>query len=201
MLTIGLTGGIGSGKSTVADLFKKKGITIIDADYIAHDITRPGQICFDKIVETFGESILLPNKNLDRAQLRKIIFTDPLKRQWLEQLLHPLIRAEMQRLISAARSPYCIAVIPLLLETKPNPLIQRILVIDTPEEQQIARCITRDHLSEKEIKAIMQTQVTREQRVAAADDIIDNHHRTPAELYPQVEKLHQFYLVINKNNF
>ncbi|MCE3238998.1 MAG: coaE 1 [Gammaproteobacteria bacterium] len=199
MFTIGLTGGIGSGKSTVADLFKKKGITIIDADHIAHDLTQPGQICFNKIVEIFGKSILLSNKNLDRAQLRRIIFADPAKRQWLEQLLHPLIRAEMQRLILNADSPYCIAVIPLLLETAPNPIIQRILVIDAPEEQQIARCMTRDHLSEKEIKAIMQTQVTRKQRLAAADDIIHNHN-TFAELLPQVEKLHHFYLLV-KNNF
>jgi dephospho-CoA kinase len=105
----------------------------------------------------------------------------------------------MQRLILNADSPYCIAVIPLLLETAPNPIIQRILVIDAPEEQQIARCMTRDHLSEKEIKAIMQTQVTRKQRLAAADDIIHNHN-TFAELLPQVEKLHHFYLLV-KNNF
>jgi dephospho-CoA kinase len=199
MLTIGLTGGIGSGKSTVADLFKKKGVTVIDADQIAHSLTQQ-KICFNKIVETFGESILLPNKKLDRAQLRKIIFADAHKRQWLEQLLHPLIRAEMERLISNADSPYCIATIPLLLETSPNPLIHRILVIDTPEEQQIARCIARDHLSEKEIKAIMRTQVTRKQRLAAANDIINNY-ATLAELLPQVEKLHKFYLLVNKNHF
>jgi len=193
MLTIGLTGGIGSGKSTVADLFKKKNSTIIDADKIAHAITQPGGIYFNKIVEKFGDTILLPNRNLDRAQLRKIIFTDPDKRLWLEQLLHPVIRSEMQKLILASQSPYCIVMIPLLLETKPNPLIQRILIIDTPEEQQISRCKTRDHLSEQEIKAIMNTQVTREQRLAAADDIITNQN-TLAELLPQVEKLHRFYL-------
>ena len=109
----------------------------------------------------------------------------------------------MQKLILAAHSPYCILVIPLLLETKPNPLIQRLLIIDTPEEQQISRCKTRDHLSEQEIKAIMNTQVTRKQRLSAADDIIKNHS-TLKELLPQVEKLHQFYLslnnTINKNN-
>lgn len=192
MLVIGLTGGIGSGKSTVARLFAEKGVTIIDTDQLARDITLPGQEALAKIIEKFGKGILLPDKTLDRSQLRKIVFTDLHKRQWLEQLLHPLIRAETQRRIESATSPYCMVVIPLLLETKPNPLVKRILVVDLPEEQQLLRAHLRDQLPEKEISAIMRSQVTREQRLAAADDVIDNHG-TLAELIPQVEKLHQSY--------
>lgn len=193
MLVIGLTGGIGSGKSTVAKLFAEKGVTVIDTDQLARDVTLPGQAALHKIVEKFGEGILLPDNTLNRAQLRKIIFANPHQRRWLEKLLHPLIRTEMQQLIAAAKSSYCIVVIPLLLETEPNPLIKRILVVDAPEEQQILRAKMRDNLSEEEIKAIIYTQVTRDQRLAATDDIIYNHG-TLGELTPQVEKMHQFYL-------
>jgi len=196
MLVIGLTGGIGSGKSTVANLFAEKSITVIDTDQLARDVTLPGQAALHKIVEKFGEGILLPDKTLNRAQLRKIIFADPHKRRWLEKLLHPLIRTEMQQLIAATKSPYCIVVIPLLLETEPNPLIKRILVVDALEEQQIWRAKMRDNLSEGEIKAIIYTQVTREQRLAAADDIIYNNG-TLEELALQVEKLHQLYQAFN----
>lgn len=196
MLVIGLTGGIGSGKSTVANLFAEKGITVIDTDQLARDITLPGQAALHKIVEKFGAGILLPDKTLNRAQLRKVIFADPHKRRWLEKLLHPLIRAEMQQLIAVATPPYCVVVIPLLLETAPNPLIKRILVVDAPEEQQIQRAKRRDKLSEEEIKAIINTQVTREIRLATADDIIYND-KTREQLFSQIEKLHQAYLALS----
>lgn len=196
MLVIGLTGGIGSGKSTVANLFAKKGIAVIDTDQLAREVTRPGQAALHKIINKFSKSILLPDETLDRAKLRKIIFADPHKRRWLEKLLHPLIRAEMQKLIATATSPYCVIVIPLLLEIAPNPLIKRILVVDASEEQQIQRAKMRDNLSEAEIKAIIYTQVTREQRLAAADDIIYNQG-TLDELGAEVTKMHQRYLTLN----
>ena len=193
MLVIGLTGGIGSGKSTVAELFKKKGVTIIDTDQLARDAIQTNQSAFKKIIEKFGSAILLKDNTLNRAELRKIVFKNPEKRLWLEQLLHPLIRAEMQRQIESATSNYCIAVIPLLIETMPNPLINRILVVDTSETQQLQRAGMRDQLSEADIAAIIKSQVSREKRLAAAEDVIHNNG-TVEELMPQVEKYHQLYV-------
>ncbi len=193
MLVIGLTGGIGSGKSTVAKLFAEKGITIIDTDQLARHFTMPGQDALYAIVRKFGESILLADKTLDRAQLRRYIFTDPAKRQWLEELLHPLIRAETKRLIESAQSPYTIVVIPLLFETKPNPLINRILVVDATEAQQLARAMLRDGLSEEDVQRIVHTQVSRRYRLDAADDIIINNGDFK-QLSQQVDELHSYYL-------
>ena len=195
MLVIGLTGGIGSGKSTVAKLFAEKGITVIDTDQLARQFTMPGQDALYAIIQKFGESILLPDKTLDRAQLRNVIFSNPTKRQWLEELLHPLIRAETKRLIESARLPYCIVVIPLLFETKPNPLINRTLVVDATEAQQIARAKLRDNLSEEEIQRIIRTQVARRVRLDAADDIIINDESLE-KLSQQVDELHHYYLEI-----
>lgn len=196
MLVIGLTGGIGSGKSTVAELFKKKGVTIIDTDQLARDAIQTNQSAFKKIIEKFGSAILLKDNTLNRAELRKIVFKNPEKRLWLEQLLHPLIRAEMQRQIESATSNYCIAVIPLLIETMPNPLINRILVVDTSETQQLQRAGMRDQLSEADIAAIIKSQVSREKRLAAAEDVIHNNG-TVEELMPQVEKYHQLYVSLS----
>lgn len=195
MLVVGLTGGIGSGKSTVAKLFAEKGVTVIDTDQLARDLTLSGQPALNKIVAEFGKNILLSDKTLNRAALRQQVFTDPSKRRWLEELLHPLIRAETKRLIESAKSPYCIVVIPLLFETKPNPLINRILVVDATEEQQITRAKTRDRLSEKEIQAIIHTQVARQHRLDNANDIILNDGDLK-HLIPQIEKLHLYYLKI-----
>lgn len=193
MLIIGLTGGIGSGKTTVAELFAQKGILVIDTDQLSRDITRPELPALKKIVAQFGDDILLPDKTLNRAKLRALVFQDAKKRIWLEQLLHPLIRAEMHRQIETAKSPYCIVVIPLLLETKPNPLINRILVVDASEEQQLQRAQARDKLSHDEINAILKTQVNREHRLAAADDVIYNYGSVK-ELIEQTNKLHHFYV-------
>lgn len=197
MLVIGLTGGIGSGKSTAAKLFAARGIAIVDTDHIAREVTAPGQPALDQIVKKFGEDILLPDHKLDRAKLRKIIFEDEEKRQWLEQLLHPLIRIKMYDQIQSSTSPYCITVIPLLLETKPDPIINRILVVDSKEEEQIERAQARDKLSRDEILAIIKTQVSRDKRLNAADDIIFNNAGL-VELNEQVEKLHQFYLSLGR---
>jgi dephospho-CoA kinase len=194
MLVIGLTGGIGSGKTTVARLFEKKGIAVIDTDKLAREVVKPDQIALKKIIEKFGPTILSNDKTLNRTELRKLIFSNNQDRLWLEQLLHPLIYTEMQRQIASATSPYCIAVIPLLIETGSHPLINRILVVDATEEEQIERTTTRDHLTNKEIKAILNTQISRDKRLAAADDIIYNHDAN--ELEQQVDKLHQFYLTL-----
>jgi dephospho-CoA kinase len=194
MFVIGLTGGIGSGKTTVAQLFEKKGIKIIDADHLARILTQPKQEAFNKIVEHFGGNIVLPDGLLNRRLLRNIIFTDTHQRLWLEQLLHPLIRIEMKREIESAQSSYCIIVIPLLFETKPNPLINRILVVDTTEEQQLQRIQTRDQSTLEEAKAILQSQVTREHRLANAIDIIHNSGSMD-DLQHEVERLHNLYLL------
>ena len=192
-LVIGLTGGIGSGKSTVADLFANYGIPIVDTDLIARDITERGSPVLQNIREKFGDEILNADGALKRKELREIIFKDSEKRQWLEELLHPLIRMEMRKQIDALDAPYCIAVIPLLFETPVNPIIDRVLVVDTTPELQIQRVAARDLHSVLQVEAIMQSQVKRESRLAGADDIIFNVEG-PAYLVPQVENLHNSYL-------
>lgn len=193
MIIIGLTGGIGSGKSTVAKLFEEKGITVIDADQLARDLTLPGKPALNKIIEKFGADMLLPNHTLDRSKLRKLIFMDDHKRTWLEQLLHPLIRDEIGQHIKAADSPYCIVMIPLLIESAPNPLINRILVVDAKKEEQLERAATRDKQSGGEIYTILSKQATRAQRLKAADDVISNMG-TLEDLQGQVDALHRYYM-------
>ncbi|MCW5584393.1 MAG: dephospho-CoA kinase, partial [Gammaproteobacteria bacterium] len=161
MLVIGLTGGIGSGKSTVANLFAEQGVPVIDADVIAREITAPNKPAFSSIVKHFGQSILNPDGTLDRTKLRQIIFHNPKQRLWLEKLLHPQIRNEMQQQIAKMTAPYCIAVIPLLLEVEFFSFINRILVVDAPESAQIRRVMLRDHMSQPDIEAILKTQAPR----------------------------------------
>lgn len=193
MLVIGLTGGIGSGKSTVAQLFENKGIKIIDTDKLAHELSQQGREALPKIAAHFGKNILLEDGSLNRKLLRTIIFSDTNQRLWLEQLLHPLIRMEMEQQIQSANSPYCIAIIPLLFETKPNPIINRVLVIDTTEEEQLKRAQLRDKSTFEEMKAILKSQVTRDHRLANATDIIHNTGSIN-DLHHQVDKLHELYL-------
>jgi dephospho-CoA kinase len=137
MLVVGLTGGIGSGKSTVANMFAALGVSVIDADVISREITQSGKPAFNSIIKHFGERLILPDGKLDRSQLRDIIFEDPKQRLWLENLTHPLIRDEMSRQIKNITAPYCIAVIPLLLEVEFYSFINRILVVDASEQKQI----------------------------------------------------------------
>ncbi|SRR5579883_171166 len=195
MLVIGLTGGIGSGKSTVARLFAERGIPIIDADLLAREVSRPGTPAFAAIVNHFGKEILLANGDLDRAQLRHLIFTDTKQRLWLEDLVHPLIRDKIEQQIAQLKAPYCVAVIPLLLEVKPYPFIDRILVVDAAESLQLQRAAARDQSNAAEIEAIVKSQINRQHRLAQAHDVIVNDGSV-ADLVPQVESLHQQYLAI-----
>lgn len=199
MLVIGLTGGIGSGKTTVAKLFTERGITVIDTDQLARDVTQRGQPALKEIESKFGSSILQPDGSLNRNALRKIIFADDNNRIWLENLLHPLIRQEMDAQVKLARSPYCIVVIPLLLEKEFKHNIDRVLIVDTSESEQIKRTQLRDNATADEIKAIIKTQVTRPKRLEAADDIIENNG-TRANLVSQVNNLHGFYTALAQKN-
>ena len=190
---IALTGGIGSGKSTVAELFAKLGTPIIDADLIARELTHIDQSAYKDIVNHFNEKqILKADQTLNRNKLREIIFEDQKERQWLENLLHPLIQEKIADEIKKVSAPYCIVVIPLLFEVTPYNFIDRILVVDSPEEQQIARVIARDKTNSALIKKILKSQISRQQRISGADDIIVNENRI-SDLVPQVEKLHRIY--------
>lgn len=197
-LVVGLTGSIGSGKSTVANLFAKHGVPIIDADVIARGITQPGTRAYKAITNRFGQEILKDDHTIDRASLREIIFSRPEERKWLEALLHPEILAEMQANIANLNTDYCLAVIPLLLETEAASFVQRVLVVDIPEDIQLERASLRDNSTKGNIKAIIDTQIDRKLRLAQADDIINNAG-SPAELAKQVDQLHQQYLKLARN--
>jgi dephospho-CoA kinase len=198
-LVIGLTGGIASGKTTVSDLFAKLGIDIIDADVIAREVVAKGTPGLAAIVEKFGDDILTPDLELDRQKLRTIVFSDSAKKDWLNALLHPLIREQMQLQTANATSPYCILSVPLLVENKLNTMVSRTLVVDIDEATQIKRAIARDNSEQAIIESIIASQATRTQRLAAADDVIVNN-KDLDWLSAQVKDLHQMYLnIVNKN--
>lgn len=191
---VGITGGIGSGKSTVADRFAALGITLVDADLIAHQMTGPDGPAMPAIIAEFGAEIAAADGRMDRAVMRDRVFKDPSARKRLEQILHPMIRAESDRQIAAARSPYVMMVVPLLVETGGHRgRAHQILVVDCPEETQIERVMSRSKLPREQVLAIMKAQASREQRRAVADDIVDNGG-TPESLAAQVERLHKHYL-------
>lgn len=196
MLIVGLTGGIGAGKSAVADLFAKHGAPIIDADAIARQLTLPDQPAYLDIIDHFEENILQANGSLDRAKLRAIIFHHPEERLWLEGLLHPLIRQEIKTQLEGLNAPYCIVVIPLLSNLEHYTFLDRVLVVDAPVSEQIKRVEKRDKMSIEQINTILKTQLSREERVLLADDVIMNDN-TPDSLNHQVERLHRIYAGID----
>jgi dephospho-CoA kinase len=200
LFVVALTGGIGAGKTTVANLFSKHGVPIIDADVIARELTELGQPAFMDIVDHFEEKILRSDGTLDRAKLRDVIFAHSEARKWLEALLHPLIRTEIERQMARITAPYCIVVIPLLFEVQPYAFIKRFLVVDASEETQIKRVTDRDKTSMTKAQAILKTQIDRAERKALAHDVIHNDG-TLADLEPQVEKLHQMYLEMSRKPF
>jgi len=197
MLTIGLTGGIGSGKSTVARMFAELGITVIDADVIAREVVEVGKPAYQEIFRHFGSDILNEDKTINRSKLREIIFADSNKREWLEKLLHPIIRQELFSQADQAKSAYCILIIPLLFETKLETDVDRILVIDASEELQTQRVSERDKVPAEQIQATIQAQISRQQRLEATHDVIDNN-QSIADLQNQVEALHRSYLALAK---
>jgi dephospho-CoA kinase len=192
MLTIGLTGGIGSGKTTVAKLFAELGTPIIDADTIAHAITTSNPQVLAAITSHFGQTVVTHDGQLKRRQLRQIIFQNPLEKQWLEALLHPLIFQEIKLQISKLQFAYCLVVIPLLLETKVFTLVERVLVIDAPIELQIDRTTQRDRLEPEQIASIIQQQASREARLAIANEVLVNDGDL-ISLQAKVMSLHQYY--------
>ena len=192
--TVGLTGGIGSGKSAAAQVFEEFGTTVVDTDALAHALTGPGGAAIEPIRVAFGADYLTPEGALARPRMRGLVFADAAKKRLLESILHPLIRARTNELVQAARSPYVILMVPLLIESSDyRRRCQRILVVDCAEELQVERVIGRSGLAAEQVRAIMANQVTRGARLAAADDVIDNS-QDPAHLRRQVEALHLRYL-------
>jgi len=194
--TVGLTGGIGSGKSVVAGLFAKRGVAVIETDEIAHELTHPGGEAIGAIRSAFGASLIDADGALDRDAMRKLVFGDAAARKKLEAILHPLVREESARRSARTQSPYAILVVPLLVESGVDrSRYARVLVVDCPEAQQVERAMRRSGLSETEVRAILAAQATREQRLARADDVIDNSG-TPGALERQVSNLNEKYLTL-----
>lgn len=199
MLIIGLTGGIGSGKTTVADMFSARGVPVIDADVVARSLVEPGSPAIDEIRADFGDQVLTPNGELDRSAMRELVFADAHKRKRLEAILHPRIRAQMQHEASRAPGPYCLLVIPLLVEVGQQALVDRVLVVDVSVDTQLERVLQRDSLTREQAEAMINSQATREQRLAAADDVIVNNGDLE-HLEEQVEKLHEKYLMLTASS-
>lgn len=192
---LGLTGGIGSGKSAVVEQFGKLGVHWVDADHAARWVVEPGRPALTLIAEHFGDAVLAPTGELDRAALRARIFENADERKWLEQLLHPLIRQEIAEHLALAQSPYAILVSPLLVESGQYRQANRVLVVDVPEQLQLQRAMGRDQASEAQIRAILNAQATREERLRHADDVLMND-RDLAWLEAEVQRLHEFYLTL-----
>ena len=193
---IGLTGGIGSGKSAVADLFAAHGVAVVDTDAVAHALTTPGGAAMPAIRAEFGDGVVGPDGALDRAAMRRIVFADPAARKRLEAILHPMIRSESERRVTAGalHAPYVILMVPLLVESGDyRTRVDRIAVVDCAEATQIARVMSRNKLAREEVERILAAQATRAERLAAADDVIDNDGSL-TDLPHRIERLHRQYL-------
>jgi len=190
---VGVTGGIGSGKSAATARFEARGITVVDADLAARVVVEPGRPALAAIAGHFGDAILLPDGALDRAALRARVFADPAQRRWLEQLTHPLIGEEILARLASADSPYTILSSPLLLESSQRQLVDCVVVVDVPEAIQLARTIARDDDDADQVRRIMAAQLPRAERLAGADYVIDNSGSLE-ELDAQVEALHREFL-------
>ena len=199
MLRIGLTGGIASGKTTVANLFAARGATVLDTDVIAREVVEPGRPALGSLVRALGAGILAADGRLDRAELRRRLFEDAALRREVESILHPAIIAELERRALAAGGPYQLFVIPLLVENRFMSIVDRILVVDCPEEQQLRRLMARDGETREAAERMLAAQATREQRLAAADDVIDNGGDT-ADLPAQVAALDARYRQLAANS-
>jgi dephospho-CoA kinase len=193
MLTIGLTGGIASGKSAVADMFVALGASLVDTDQLSREVVAPGQPALEEIRKTFGPEVLTQQGTLDRAAMRRVIFEDPQKRKALEAIVHPRIRALMLERIAESTGPYTVVAVPLLVENGLAKLFDRVLVVDCPESTQLERLMRRDGMEESAARAILGAQVDRQTRLATADDVIDNGGSLDATRQ-RVEELHHRYL-------
>lgn len=193
MLVIGITGGIGSGKSAATDYLAAKGIRVVDADQVSRQVVEPDRPALDEIRTHFGDGVIQADGSLDRRALREIVFSDPAQRQQLEAITHPAIAREMLHQLRASESPYTILVSPLLLETSQRQMVDRVLLVDVPEQLQRERTARRDQVSEEQVRQIMAAQMSREERRRKADDIVVNDD-TLESLYRQLDPLHQKYL-------
>lgn len=197
MFVVGLTGGIGSGKTAATDYLAQQGITIVDADLASRVVVEPGQPALLTIAEHFGQHVIADDGALDRRALREIVFADPDALKTLEGITHPAIGAELRRQIEASQSPYTVLVSPLLLETSQKTLVDRILVIDASAELQVERTMARDQVPKAQVAAIMKAQLARSKRLDQADDVVENHGSLDA-LHEQLQVLHEHYLALAK---
>jgi dephospho-CoA kinase len=192
---LGLTGGIASGKSAAAQRFAELGVHVVDADQASRWVVEPGRPALAALVERYGVALLQADGSLNRGALRKVIFEDAEQRRWVEALLHPLIAEEITRSLAAATSPYAVFVSPLMVESGQYRITQRLLVVDAPEALRVERTLLRDHTTPEQVQAILKAQVSREQRLQLADDVLVND-RDLAWLHSEVERLHTFYLTL-----
>lgn len=196
---VGLTGGVASGKTTVSDLFRQLGIEVIDADTLVRELLGKDSACYQQVLREFGRDVITESGDINRAWLRQRIFSDPVAKKKLESILHPQVRLQMQALAGQCSGPYCILSIPLLVEAGMQDMVDRVLIIDLDEMQQLTRLKARDQIDTEQAQNMLNNQCRREQRLAIADDIIDNQGRAAA-LNKQVQRLHQFYLELASAN-
>lgn len=194
---IGLTGGIGSGKSLAGERFQKMGVAVFDADQIVRDLIAKQRDIQEKVIDKFGREILNTEGHIDRKKLQIIIFESGKKRKWLEKLLHPLVIQEFKKMVANVKSPYCVLIIPLLFEAKLENFVDRILVLDTTVKLQIERTRKRSRLTYRQIRSILKTQISRKKRRQKADDLIKNLG-TKTAFVKAIKEIHKFYLTLSK---